>query len=248
MVSTIDTTRGGVLHAVIDASFDAVIICDEQARILTWDGAPVRLFGCPPERALGRRLAELFAEHVRTEVEAVVDRAVAGERIVGFESESVRDDGMPVPVSVSLSPVGQPSERPLALVAVVRDVTEQRLAQATLAEVEVRLRDSEALAHVGSWLWDVRTDVVQWSVEFHRLHGVDPLDFGGTLASYLGVVDPADRPGLQSAMEGAVAAGRPFEVEYGVPKMGRVFVRAQPTVSSAGAVVGLRGVGRGVQS
>lgn len=69
------------------------------------------------------------------------------------------------------------------LVAVVRDITEQRLARAILAEVEFRLREGEALSHIGSWLWDLRTGAVQWSTEFHRIHGVDPFDFDGTFDS-----------------------------------------------------------------
>lgn len=45
---------------------------------------------------------------------------------------------------------------------VARDVTEQRPAQAALAEVDARLRDSDVVVHVGSWLRERRTDVVQW--------------------------------------------------------------------------------------
>lgn len=250
-MSVIDSSHRDMLDAVIEASYDAVIICDGNGCIASWDETSARLFGHPAEAALGQPLVSLFAEHLRGEVESVVGRVRAGERVVGFDSETVRDDGMPVPVSLSMSPVGgagRAPSAPSALVAVVRDVTEQRLAQATLAEVEVRLCEGEALAHVGSWLWDERTDVVQWSVEFHRLHGVDPLEFGGTLAGYLSVVEPDDRDDLRQAIEGAVASGRPFEMEYGVRNQGRVFVRAQPMVSSAGVVVGLRGVGRGVQS
>lgn len=248
-MSTVGTSHGDVLGAVIEASYDAVIVCDRQACIVMWNETSGRLFGYRAESVIGRPLADLFALHVRDEVVAVVERGQAGERIVGFESETVRGDGLPVPVSVSMSPVGdEGGGGPRAVVAVVRDVTEQRLAQATLAEVEVRLREAEAMAHVGSWLWDTRTDVVQWSVEFHRLHGLDPLDFGGTLASYLGVVHPDDRAALERAMQGAVTDRRPFEIEYRVRGHGRVFVGGQPTVSSAGAVVGLRGVGRSVQS
>ena len=76
-------------------------------------------------------------------------------------------------------------------VVVARDVTEQHLAQATLAEIDARLEEAEALSHVGSWLWDLRTGAVQWSAEFHRIHGVDPLDFAGTFDAYMGRIMPA---------------------------------------------------------
>jgi PAS domain S-box-containing protein len=174
---------------------------------------------------------------------------MAGERIVHFESEVVRADGMPVPVSLSLCPVDDYGAGPAGVI-LARDVTEQRLAQAALAEVEVRLQEGEALAHIGSWLWDLRTGVVQWSTEFHRIHGMDPLDFGGTLQSYLDVVHPEDREPLRAGLEGSAVSGRSWEEDYRVvlpdDQVRVVRVRAQPTIGSAGAVVGLRGVGQDV--
>ncbi len=177
-------------------------------------------------------------------------RVAAGERVTHFETEVLRPDGMPVPLSLSVCPVGPGDELPSAAVVVARDVTEQRLAQAALAEVEVRLEEGEALAHVGSWLWDVRTGTVQWSLEFHRIHDLDPRDFDGTFESHLGRVHPEERERLRAEMERSVASGRPFQQEYRIVRPDgeiRVLrVRAQPTVGSAGTAVGFRGIGQDV--
>jgi PAS domain-containing protein len=89
---------------------------------------------------------------------------------------------------------------PVGAVVIARDVTEQHLAQATLAEIDARMEEGEALAHIGSWLWDLRTGAVQWSAEFHRIHGVDPLDFDGTFESHLGLIHPEDRDRVRAAM------------------------------------------------
>jgi PAS domain-containing protein len=135
-------------------------------------------------------------------------------------------------------------------VGIGQDITEMRLAQATLAEVEARIRDGEALAHVGRWLWDVGTDTVQWSDEFHRIHDVEPLEFAGTFEAYMGCIHTGDRDRVQAAMETAVASGRRFEEEYhAVLRDGAlrlVYARAEPMMGSTEAVVGLRGIGRAV--
>jgi PAS domain S-box-containing protein len=175
---------------------------------------------------------------------------MAGERIHHFESEIVRDDGMPVPVWLSLCPIFDASDTAVAAAVIARDVTEQRLAQASLAEVESRLEEGEAMAHVGSWLWDLRTGAVQWSGEFHRIHGVDPLEFDGTFEFHLGRIHPADRDDVRAAMERSVESGTPFEGEYRVirpdEEIRQLRVRAQPTIGSAGKSVGLRGIGQDV--
>ncbi len=243
-------TPEDVVGAIIDTCDDAILVCDRDGRTTTWSATAERLFGCPASYALGQSLPLLFANHVRRDLDALMSRAMSGDRILHFESEVLRTDGMPVPVSLSLCPVAGTSGATAGVVVVVRDVTEQRLAQATLAEVEVRQREGEALAHIGSWLWDVRTGVVQWSIEFHRIHGVDPLEFGGTLEAYLDLVHPEDRARLHAAMEASAKSRRPLEEEYRVAPgqpvddLGRVVVRAQPTVGSAGTVIGLRGIGQ----
>ena len=241
-------TSEDVVGAIIDTCDDAILVCDRDGRTTTWSATAERLFGCPASYALGQSLPLLFANHVRRDLDALMARAMAGERILHFETEVLRPDGMPVPVSLSLCPVAGTSGATAGSWWWYRDVTEQRLAQATLAEVEARLEEGEALAHVGSWLWDVRTGAVQWSAEFHRIHGVDPLDFDGTFESHLGLVHPEDRePGCGRRWRRRWRRGGRFEDEYRVcapadhvRDSGRVVVRAQPTVGSAGTAVGLR--------
>ncbi len=76
------------------------------------------------------------------------------------------------------------------------------------------MRESEAMANVGSWLWDRRTGTVQWSDEFHSIHGVEPLDFDGTVEAHLGAIHPDDRERVRAAMEESVGSDRAFEGEY----------------------------------
>jgi PAS domain S-box-containing protein len=135
-------------------------------------------------------------------------------------------------------------------VGVARDLTEQRLAQAALAETAALLRDAEALAHAGRWLWDIASGAVQWSEEMHRIHGVDPVSFDGTLDAHLACVQGDDRAALRAALVASVESGRPLDVEYRIRRADgierSIYARAEPTFGSAGAVVGLRGFAQDV--
>jgi PAS domain S-box-containing protein len=239
-----------LFDAVVEISDDAIFTCDRQGRITSWSATAVRLFGNSAENALGGVLVAMFAAHLRDEVRGVIARVAAGDRVQHFESEVLRADGMPMPISLSLCPILGPDGRPVGLAVIARDITEQHLTQATLAEVEARLQEGEALAHVGSWLWDLRTGTVQWSQEFHQIHGVDPLDFGGTLESHLIGIVPDDRRRVRAGLEASVTSGRAFESEYRIARadgeIRRLHVRAQPTIGSAGIAVGMRGIGQDV--
>jgi PAS domain S-box-containing protein len=244
-----DNNSDALLRAVLETSDDAIVACDAAGRVVMWGPTAERLFGRGAAEMVTQPFEVLFPEHLRSDVRMVVARVLAGERIRHFETEVHRPDGMPLPFSLSLCPLREAGQQAAALV-VARDVTEQRLAQAALAEVEARLEEGEAMAHVGSWLWDVRTGAVQWSTEFHRIHGIDPRDFDGTLESHLAFVHHEDRPRVKAALEASVRTGRLFAEEYRIVRgdggVGVVNVRAQPAIGSSGAAVGLRGIGQEV--
>jgi PAS domain S-box-containing protein len=239
-----------LLTAIIELSDDAIFTCDDTSSVITWSASAERLFGRSGDEVRGGPLHLLFPGHRADEVQGVLANVLKGDRIRHFETEVLRPDGMPLPVSLSLSALADVQGVPVGALVIARDVTEQHLAQATLAEIDARLEEGEALAHIGSWLWDLRTGVVQWSTEFHRIHGIDPRDFDGTFESHLGVIHPDDRVIVRASMIQSVESGHPFSAEYRVIRpdrqVRRVQMRAQPTFGSTGKAVGLRGVGQDV--
>jgi len=239
-----------LFEALVDLSDDAIFCHDGSGRIARWNRSAERIFGFPAEEVVGKDPSGLFPEHLRHELDDVLSTVQAGDQVKQFETEVVRKGGLPVPISLSVCPVFDDAGQPVGSIAIARDITEQRLAQATLAEIETRVRESEALAHVGSWLWDVRTGAVQWSDEFHRIHGVDPLEFDGTFEAHLARIHPDDRARVEAGLEEAIGEGCPFEAEYRIVRLdGKVRAlqaRAQPTIGSDGTVMGLRGVGQDV--
>jgi PAS domain S-box-containing protein len=244
-------TLGGrrVLDTFADLSALALFSQDADGRIVRWNRGSERIFGYAEAEIVGDAFTSLAPPHLRADLESVEERVAAGERVDRVFTEIQRKDGMPVPIALSVSPVVDASGTLVGAVGVAQELTETRLAQAALAEVEQRFREWEALAHVGRWLWDVGTDAVQWSDELHRMHGVDPLEFEGTLAAHLSVVHPDDRERVRALMRAAVASGQTFEDQYRVvdETSTRWFaVRAEPAVGSSGDVVGLRGVSQDV--
>lgn len=245
-----DISPEAVLRAVIETSDDGIFTCNHEGTITAWSATAERLSGYRATEILEATFDLVLPVHLRGDFRSVIARVLAGDRIRHFETELLRPDGMPIPLSLSLCPVFGSDQAPVGAVVIARDITEQRLTQAALAEAETRLQEGEALAHVGNWLWDLRTGTVQWSAEFHRIHGVAPVDFVGTLAAHLGMVHPDDLEKVRTEMELAITAARPFEREYRIVRSDRevriLHVRAQPTIGSEGAALGLWGIGQDV--
>ncbi len=227
-----------------DASEDAIFAIDAQGLILTWTTSAARLFGYPKDDILGRPGTTLLPG--REGGHDPVARVLAGERIERLQLDVRRGDGMVVPISLTLVPL--PSGGGACVIA--RDLTEQREAQATLAESDLRLREAQELSHVGLWLWDKRSDVLQMSDELYRIHALDPLDFDGTMGAYLDLVHAEDREALHVDLDRAASGAQTFEREYrilrGEGDLGWVYARASVEVGVGGATIGLRGIAQDI--
>jgi PAS domain S-box-containing protein len=99
------------------------------------------------------------------------------------------------------------------LVATFSDITERAREQQRLARREAQLAQAQEMTHLGSWEWDLRTNRVDWSEELHRIYGVRPGEFGGTLEAFLERVHPDMRERIGATISAAIAEGRPFAFE-----------------------------------
>ena len=43
-----------------------------------------------------------------------------------------------------------------------------------VTRIERQLAVAQQITHIGSWEWDVRTNVVSWSDELYRIYGLEP--------------------------------------------------------------------------
>jgi PAS domain S-box-containing protein len=100
---------------------------------------------------------------------------------------------------------------------------EQELAARGRAEEELRekeytLSESQSIAHVGSWSWEVSTGIgaIAWTPETYRLYGVSPDTFVPSGETLLSLIHPDDRAAMQ-AWNGACLAGKePPDLEFRV--------------------------------
>ncbi len=62
-----------------------------------------------------------------------------------------------------------------------------------LRDEKAKLNQAQAIAHVGSYSWEIDVDSTKWSEELYRIVGHDPLDFKPTYQNYINCIYPEDR-------------------------------------------------------
>ena len=230
------------LSALVEASEDAVYVQRGDGVVVAWNPAAERLYGWGPDDVLG---APVPAQVLPAATDLIA-RVRAGERVERLELDTYREDGLHVPVSLTMAPVHDGNGAVTHVITVARETTEQRFAQEALAESAARMAEAQQLARVGLWLWDVSSDTVQLSDELYRICDIDPLDFDGTLAAYLESVHPEDRFDVMTGLETAVAEATQYRGEYRVVRgEGEVLwveARGDPVVGEGGEALALRGI------
>ena len=126
------------LAAIVASTDDAVIGKTLDGRITSWNRAAEQIYGYSAAEAVGRHIAFLLDPGQEDEVEMILARLAAGDRVDHLETTRRRRDGRRVDVSLTISPISDHTGRVIGASTIARDVTERRAA----AE---RLRQSEQL-------------------------------------------------------------------------------------------------------
>ncbi len=171
---------------------EVVAVNDALARATGWDQGEVR----------GRDLGELLPAPVVATVLAAHDRALGSVGQASFETAVPVPDGRRV-FEVTLTDLGAVDDGRW-FVTVNHDVTVERHTVAALDE-------TQRLARIGHWSWEVADDVVLWTPTLYEIYGLEPEDFEPTFEGWLRHLHPDDVPVIREVVERSMAGGGSYE-------------------------------------
>ena len=131
-------------RAIIDSAVDGIIVIDAQGRVEAFNPAAERLFGYAEAEVCGRNVDMLMPSPYREEHDHYLSRYLATGKAkiigIGREVTGLRKDGTTFPLHLSVGQItieGEPR-----FTGIVHDLTAR-------VQIEARLRDQSALAHLG---------------------------------------------------------------------------------------------------
>ncbi len=165
------------LAALLRATPDAVVLIDGKGIIESFNPAAERIFGYSAGEIIGRNVDLLMPAPFRSAHDSYIRRfqrtGEARFMLAPREVQACRKDGSGFPAEVSVGQVGGDGRS--SFIGIVRDVSERRVAEAKLHQLETNLLTAQALAHVGSFEGDwPEGQSYFWSDEFFRIVGIEP--------------------------------------------------------------------------
>ena len=99
---------------------------------------------------------------------------------------------------------------PDGVVAHVDVIDGRKTAEEALRRSEERLAQSQRIARIGNWDWDIVARKTEWSDEVYRVLGLQPHEVEAGYETFLECVHADDRESLKLAVETALRTGEPY--------------------------------------
>ncbi|MFB3814243.1 MAG: PAS domain S-box protein [Terriglobales bacterium] len=139
------------LEQLVESAPEAIVIQDNDGRVMRANREFSRLFGYSPREITGRVLDELIAPEDRRDEAAALTRYVATGGRFNIETVRRRKDGSRVDVSILGTPV-QAEGGQVAVYVIYRDITERKQAEQALIESEAKFRAVADTAAAGIYI------------------------------------------------------------------------------------------------
>ncbi|MEM6710285.1 MAG: PAS domain S-box protein [Pseudomonadota bacterium] len=149
--------------SILDAAVDPIITIDSSGHIQSVNRATEDVFGYPPDELLGQPLAMLMPEPHRSHHQGYIEHYLATNQAkiigIGRELPALRKDGRVFPMSLAISEVRDSSGRYFA--GVVRDLSDQKAAEASVVEQRERLARVSRLSTMGEMTASIAHEINQ---------------------------------------------------------------------------------------
>ena len=162
------------LAAIVDSSDDAIYSTDANGTLQTWNSGAEALYGYTEAEAVGMPQAMLVPPEIAGEGYRLLNRVLAGESILQYETRRVRKNGRVFDAWLTWSPLRGDAGQIVGASVICRDITDRIRAEAAQRDSE---RSFRMLASNSSdlVLW-LRAGKIAWTSPSVKRFGWEPTD------------------------------------------------------------------------
>jgi PAS domain S-box-containing protein len=167
-------------------------------------------------------------------------------REFSMEKRFIRKNGSLMWANLTVSPMWKAGEPPDYHIAIVMDISERKKAEDNLKASEQMLNQSQQLTHIGSWEWDIWSDIIYWSDELYRIYGIHDRTKKLSFETFMSLNDDHDIARVQKVVSTAIEQKQNFQYYHSIVRPDGekrlLFSQGEVLVNDKGIPVKLRGV------
>lgn len=168
------------LSSIVESSEDAIVSEDLEGVVLTWNRGAAAIYGYTAEEMIGQSINLLVPPDRLSEEESILAQIRAGQRVHHFETIRIRKGGVPINVSLTISPI-RDGDRVAGASHVARDISERKRLESANAQLAAIVESSED-AIIGK---DLNGIVQTWNAAACRVYGYFASEVMGRRMTFL---------------------------------------------------------------
>jgi len=191
---------------------EGLVLTDVRETVIFINQRLSKMLGYLPEQIIGK----CWLDMVSAEQQAIAQEALARraqKHTDRYEIILRHKDGHKFPVMIGAGPRFDKQSGEF-----IGTMGERKQAEDALNRKHTMLARTEAVAHVGSWEWEVEGDKVTWSEELFRILGLEPMEEAPPFKEHQAFYVPEDRVRLVEAVEECLQNSVPYDLEVRVTR------------------------------
>ncbi len=172
-----------------------------------------RIYGFDPAKTelSTKEVEDCIPERERVH-QALVDLIETGKPY-NLEFEIHPKDSPQPKIISSIAEVTQNGKGETIVVGVIQDITQHKRMSEVFHRSQMLQSQTEILAHIGSWEWEIETDTLTWSAGMFHIFQLAPDDVAPNRVEHSKLFHPEDYKILQRNIEVAATNGTPYKID-----------------------------------
>ncbi|MGN6196899.1 MAG: PAS domain-containing protein [Ginsengibacter sp.] len=189
---------------------------DLKTEHIQWSDGTYRIFGYKPNE--GKLSYEFFIQHVHPEdvnefassLSYTINNLDSGEFLFRIIDKNQNIKYIESKIAIKRDKEGIP----FLVTGVNKDITDRKKAEEKIASHEELIRLSQAMAHIGSWERDLKTDTLYWTDELYRIYSLEPQSEIISFQRLMQFIHPEDREKVKEVVKKCIENYQPYSVNF----------------------------------
>jgi len=201
-------------RALIENSYDAIVLNDMDSNILYQSPSVSRILGYTQQERVGKPVLDyIHPDDISDFIKLYGDLRESHGRPLAFQYRFRRKNGNFIWLEgVVTNLLHDPSVG--AVVANYRDITARKVAEESLELTLSRFKQAQQIAHLGHWELDFETGKTTWSEETFRIFGMEPNSVEPSEEVFLNLIHPEDLEMVKTEIDRSRQALATFAVYH----------------------------------
>ena len=200
------------LQNIMETVPDIMFTLNTQGNLVKWNSRAAEVTGYTPEELLDKS-ALVFVPPNEQEQTAIAIQQAFMEGYAELDGHLLTKDLRTIPYHWTGATLKDPHGQIIGITGIGRDVSDKKRVEEELKRQRRHLVDAQAIAHLGSWEWDIDSGDAQWSDEQFRIFGHEPGAIAVTYDTFLASLHPDDHDRVLAAINAALVGKKPYDVE-----------------------------------